>query len=147
MVEFLKSIKGTLFVLDLAVHYVLLFGIVWSVAFPNKRIWPPPKKRSWHYAITWVLFYAAFILNASLILLDWNRWFFTHNFRFFLGIPIAVIGSLLVSWGIMNVGRLFRLTCVARCGESILFRRSNVRPGCASEVITLLGEVARMASG
>ena len=104
MVEFLKSVKGILFVLDLAVHYVLLFGIVWSVAIPNKRIWPPPKKRSWQYIITWMLFYSAFILNGSFILLDWNTWLFTHNFRFFLGIPIAAIGSLLVSWGVVTLG-------------------------------------------
>jgi len=104
MVEFIKSVKGILFILDLVVHYVLLFGIVWSVAIPKKRIWPPPKNRSWQRTITWIFFYSAFILNGLFILLDWNTWLFTHNFRFFLGIPIAVIGSLLVSWGVVTLG-------------------------------------------
>ncbi|MCA9942816.1 MAG: hypothetical protein H6656_18150 [Ardenticatenaceae bacterium] len=104
MAEYLQSIKGILFVSDLIIHYVLLFGIGWSVALPNKRIWPPPKKWSWQYTTTWILFYLAFILNALFIFLDWNSGLFTHHARFFLGVPIAMIGSLLVSWGIITLG-------------------------------------------
>jgi protein-S-isoprenylcysteine O-methyltransferase Ste14 len=36
--------------------------------------------------------------------LDWNTWIFTQSIRFLLGIPIAVIGALLVSWGIYTLG-------------------------------------------
>jgi protein-S-isoprenylcysteine O-methyltransferase Ste14 len=104
MYTYLQRAKEVLLIVDLIIHYVLLFGIVWSVAFPGKRIWPPPNKRSWQYRVTWILFYLAFILNAAFIFLDWNSWIFTHNSRFLLGIPLAVVGTLLVSWGIYTLG-------------------------------------------
>ena len=104
MFEFLQNAKEILFIIDLVALYLLLAGIVWSVALPHKRIWPPPNKRSWQYIVTWVLFYLVFILNASFIFLDWNSWIFTQNTRFLLGIPLAIIGALLVSWGIYTLG-------------------------------------------
>ena len=104
MIEFLLSIKDVLYYVNLSVHYVLLIGIVWSVSFPQRRIWPPPKKRSWQHRITWILFYLAFLFNGVFILLDWNTWIFTQSIRFLLGIPIALIGALLVSWGIYTLG-------------------------------------------
>jgi protein-S-isoprenylcysteine O-methyltransferase Ste14 len=104
MFDYLQSIKENLFIVDLIIHYILLIGIVWSVAFQHKRIWPPPKKSSWQYTSTWFLFYLAFILNGSFIFLDWNTWLFNSNARFLLGIPIAIIGALLVSWGIFTLG-------------------------------------------
>lgn len=104
MFAYIQSIKVPLFIIDLVALYLLLAGIVWSVAFPHKRIWPPPNKRSWQYKVTWVLFYLVFILNASFIFLDWNSWIFTQSSRFLLGIPLAIIGGLLVSWGIYTLG-------------------------------------------
>lgn len=104
MFEYFQSIKEILFVTDLIAHYLLLIGIVWSIAYPNKRIWPPPKKGTWQHTITWILFYLAFALNGVLIFMDWNSWLFTSNARLFLGIPIAIVGSLLVSWGIFTLG-------------------------------------------
>lgn len=104
MFEQFQSIKEILFFAVLVIHYILLSGIVWSVAYPRKRIWPPPKKRSWQYAITWTLFYLAFILNASFVVLDWNSWLLTGSARFYLGVPLAVIGAGLVSWGIYSLG-------------------------------------------
>ena len=96
--------KEILFISDIAVHYVLLSVMVWSVAFPKRRIWPPPKKQSWQYIIIWTLFYLALVLNVSLLVLDWNHWIISKPVRFFVGIPIIVIGSLLVSWGFATLG-------------------------------------------
>jgi protein-S-isoprenylcysteine O-methyltransferase Ste14 len=78
--------------------------MVWSVAFPKRRIWPPPKKQSWQYIIIWTLFYLALVLNILLLVLDWNNWIISKSVRFFVGIPIIVIGSLLVSWGFATLG-------------------------------------------
>jgi len=97
-------IKEIVFFADIAVHYVLLSGMVWSVAFPKRRIWPPPKKQAWQYIIIWTLFYLAIVLNVSLLVLDWNNWIISKSVRFFVGIPIIVIGTLLWSWGIATLG-------------------------------------------
>ena len=96
--------KEILFVADIAVHYLLLSAMVWSVAFPGKRIWPPPQKPSWQYILIWTLFYLALALNVSILVLDWNTWIISKPVRFFVGIPVIIIGSLLVTWGFATLG-------------------------------------------
>ncbi len=100
----MAGVKENIFLADVVINYVLLFGVVWSIVFPEKRIWPPPKKWSWQYSTTWVLFYAAFISNVLLVVLDWNTWVIPYEIRFHIGIPTTVIGALLVTWGIVTLG-------------------------------------------
>ncbi|MBS1249236.1 MAG: hypothetical protein MAG431_00811 [Chloroflexi bacterium] len=101
---FLQSIKAPLFVFDLAVHYLMLIGIVWSVAKPKQLIWPPPKKWSWQNIVTWVCFAIAFILNGVFVFLDWNSWMIPEYVRFFVGVPLALIGFSLFLWGFTILG-------------------------------------------
>lgn len=96
--------KDIMFIVDIAVHYVLLSAMVWSVAFPKRRIWPPPKKQSGQYILIWALFYLALVLNVFLLGLDWNNWIISNPVRFFVGIPTIVIASLLGSWGVFTLG-------------------------------------------
>ena len=93
-----------LFTIDLVALFLLLAGIVWSVVRPDRRIWPPPGRRSWQYVVTWVGFFAACGLNACLLFLDWNSWVFAGNLRFLLGIPLALLGGLLAIWGVATIG-------------------------------------------
>jgi protein-S-isoprenylcysteine O-methyltransferase Ste14 len=100
----MAGIKESIFLADVAINHILLFGVAWSIVLPEKRIWPPPKKWSWQYSTTWGLFYVAFISNALLVVLDWNTWVIPYEIRFLIGIPITVIGALLVTWGIVTLG-------------------------------------------
>jgi protein-S-isoprenylcysteine O-methyltransferase Ste14 len=104
MEHMMISIKENLFFADVLINCILLFGIVWSIAFPKKRIWPPPKKLSWQYPTTWVLFHVPFFLNALLIVLDWNSWVIPYEIRFLIGVPSLVIGVLLATWGFAYLG-------------------------------------------
>ena len=38
------DIKESIFLADVVINDLLLFGVIWSIAFPEKRIWPAPKK-------------------------------------------------------------------------------------------------------
>ncbi len=98
------TLADLLFTADVIILLVLLMGAVWSVALPEKRIWPPPQKRSWQYMLTWACFYLVFLFNAVLLVLDWNSWLFQSEIRLILGIPLALIGALLVSWGGATLG-------------------------------------------
>ena len=100
----MTSLADLLFTTDVIILLVLLMGAVWSVALPGKRIWPPPQKRSWQYIVTWVCFSLVFLFNAVLLVLDWNSWLFESEIRLILGIPLALIGALLVSWGVATLG-------------------------------------------
>jgi protein-S-isoprenylcysteine O-methyltransferase Ste14 len=93
-----------IFIIDMFALLVLLIGIIWSVAVPKKRIWPPPSKRTWQYATSWTLFYLVFGLNTFLMVFDWNTWFFNYPLRFTVGIPFALIGSSLLIWAIRTLG-------------------------------------------
>ena len=100
----MNSLAKVLFATNAVTLVVLLIGAVWSVAFPEKRIWPPPRKHSWQHLLTWACFYLVFIFNAALIVLDWNSWLFGSEIRLVLGIPLALIGGFLVSWGVATLG-------------------------------------------
>jgi protein-S-isoprenylcysteine O-methyltransferase Ste14 len=93
-----------IFGLAVALLGLLLTGAVWSVAVPARRLWPPRDRRSWQYLPTWVLFYLAFALNATLLIVDWNSWVLKSNLRFIVGFPLTLLGALLVSWGIATLG-------------------------------------------
>ena len=93
------------FALDVAALFVLLAGGIWSIARPERRLWPPPARRSWQFALTWVCFGAALLCNVLLILLDWNTWLLHEPVRLLLGVPLSVVGALAVAWGYMTLGR------------------------------------------
>ena len=99
-----NSSATIIFIIDLVALFVLLVGVIWSIVQPTKRLWPPPKKRSWQFVLTWVCFSVAFLGNAALIFLDWNSWLMKEPIRFVLGIPFSVIGALLVAWGFATLG-------------------------------------------
>jgi protein-S-isoprenylcysteine O-methyltransferase Ste14 len=93
-----------IFVIDVILLNLLLLGGVWSVALPKKRVWPPPGKESWQHRLTWACFYLVFLANALLLVLDWDSWIIKDISRLNLGIPLALVGALLVSWGISTPG-------------------------------------------
>ena len=93
-----------IFYLDVLSLSILLAGIIWSVAKPAKRIWPPPEKSAWQYKLAWILFYLVFGLNILIIFLDWNSWIFPNTLRFLIGIPLAGVGGSLLIWGIRHLG-------------------------------------------
>jgi protein-S-isoprenylcysteine O-methyltransferase Ste14 len=93
-----------LFAINTCTLIFLLVGIIWSVARPEKRIWPPPGKTSWQYILAWILFYLAFGLNTLIIVLDWNSWIYANPLRFLIGVPLVLVGSSLLVWGIRHLG-------------------------------------------
>ena len=93
-----------LFTVDIGFLVILLAGAVWSVAFPAKRVWPPPQRRSWQYVLTWVSYDAVCGLSTALLFLDWNSWAFASPLRFIVGVPLALLGGMLAGWGMSTVG-------------------------------------------
>ncbi len=82
-----------------------LAGAVWSVAVPDRRLWPPPCGRgSWPYVLNWAGFYAVCGINVLLLLTHWNSWIFQSPLRFVVGIPMVVLGGMLAVWGMVAIG-------------------------------------------
>ena len=100
--------SNILFAVAVAVAVAILIaslaGAVWSAAVPERRIWPPPGRRSWQYFLTWAGFYAVCGINLLLLLMHWNSWVFQSPLRFVVGIPLALLGGMLAAWGMVTVG-------------------------------------------
>ena len=94
----------TLFAIDVAILTVLLAGVLWSIAVPDKRIWPPPRRRSWQWVLTWTCYLAVCGLNVALLFLDWNAWRFPSYLRFVAGVPPVLLGGLIAGWGVITLG-------------------------------------------
>ena len=94
----------TLFAIDVVILLILLTGAAWSVALPDRRIWPPPHRHSWQQVLTWTCFCSVCGLNTALLFLDWNSWIFQSDLRFIIGIPVALLGGLLAVWGVITLG-------------------------------------------
>ncbi len=100
----MNNLGSTLFWVDVVILFVLLIGVIWSVAVPGKRIWPPPSKTSWQYILTWTSFYLVFGINTLLIIFDWNTWIIKNPLRFIIGVPLILIGPLLLVGAIRVLG-------------------------------------------
>jgi protein-S-isoprenylcysteine O-methyltransferase Ste14 len=96
--------ENTIFYINLSVHYIILGLVLWSIFFPSKRIWPPPSKQSWQYKIYWYLFYIGVFLDIVLIIQEFNIWIIPNKLRYFVGIPLILIGTFIVSYGICTLG-------------------------------------------
>ena len=91
----------TLFATDVAILVALLAGVLWSIWVPDKRIWPPPRQRSWQWVLAWTGCSAACGLNVTLLFLDWNTWRFPSYIRFVAGVPPTLLGGLIAIWGVI----------------------------------------------
>jgi len=88
---------------NLLAHAVLLAGTLWCIAFPSRRIYPMTAPNAWYYAM-WTLFGLAFVSNPAFVVLDWNSGPWTSGLRFWVAVPLVVLGGGLVSWGIATLG-------------------------------------------
>ena len=93
-----------LFAVDVVILLITLAGTLWSFAFPDRRIWPPPHRYSWQHVLSWACFFAVCGLNTALLLMDWNSWIFKSDLRFVVGIPVTLLGGFLALWGVVTLG-------------------------------------------
>ena len=100
----MDGIGGAVFWGVVAANLTLVAGAVWSVVFPEKRLWPPPGRGTWPYAVAWGFFWASFLAYAFLAVLDWNTWVVPDEIRFAVGVPVALVGGGCAVWGIVTLG-------------------------------------------
>jgi protein-S-isoprenylcysteine O-methyltransferase Ste14 len=96
--------NNAIFYLNIVVHYIIFILILWSIFFSSKRIWPPPSKKSWQYKIYWYLFYIGTILDIVLVIQEFNIWVVPNEIRYFIGIPLILVGAFIVSFSIYTLG-------------------------------------------
>lgn len=82
---------------------VLIF-LIWSIAFPKKRIWPSESWKTIGFWFVWVAILIIFLGFIYLSVFDFNTWVLPDEARYFLGLPIFVLGTLCTTWAIALMG-------------------------------------------
>jgi len=99
--------------LGLGVAAMTLAAILWSIAFPARRIWPPKRYTTLTPFLVWI---PTFTLFGVLILLGvwgWGDLAIPSWVRFGVGLPLILIGNIVVwmevsHFGVPQTGGTFR---------------------------------------
>ena len=91
-------------VVGLAASMVLLSMIVWSIAAPTRRVWPPRRSTFLNRITVWFLTIVVFVSAFTLGVLGWNQLEWPVAIRWGLGVPLIVLGNLLVWAGVVQLG-------------------------------------------
>ncbi len=96
--------QGFLVILGLGVAAMTLSAILWSIAFPDRRIWPPKRYTTLTPILVWV---PTFTLFGALILLGvwgWADLAIPSWLRFGVGLPLILIGNVVVWMEVSHFG-------------------------------------------
>ncbi len=89
-----------------------LAAVIWSIIFPQIRIWPPQQSTLWNRALIWVLTVIALGSIFWLGLSDWNAFGWSLWLRWGLGLTLIVAGNIVVFHSIVYLG--YRATSGAK---------------------------------
>jgi protein-S-isoprenylcysteine O-methyltransferase Ste14 len=98
--------QNLLIILGLGVATMTLSAILWSIAFPDRRIWPPNRYTTLTPFLVWV---PTFTLFGVLILLGvwgWADLAIPSWVRFGFGLPLILIGNIVVWMEVSHFGML-----------------------------------------
>ena len=96
--------QGVLIILGLGVAAMTLAVILWSIAFPDRRIWPQKRYATLTPFLVWV---PTFTLFGVLILLGvwgWGYLAIPNWVRFGVGVPLILIGNIVVWMEVSHFG-------------------------------------------
>lgn len=93
-----------LLILSLLFLAILIGTIVFSIAYPKRRIWPPPAQQTWQYYLVWLLTLTAFLLLIVIGIMDWNSLSWPAAVRWLAGLLLIAVGNLLAWGGVWQFG-------------------------------------------
>ena len=91
------------FLVVLTVELLLIASLIYSLARPSQRIWPPPRIQSWQFWWMWVSVEGSMLGVVVVALLDWDSFLLHHWLRFIVGGVLAIGGLGLVLWGMKTL--------------------------------------------
>ena len=96
--------QGFLIILGLGVAAMTLAAIFWSIAFPDRRIWPPKRYTALTPFLVWVPTCTLFGVLILLGVLGWADLAIPSWVRFGVGLPLILIGNIVVWMEVSHFG-------------------------------------------
>ena len=132
----------TLTLLQLAILNALL---VYSVARPDRRIWPPPAQQTWQYYFVWVPTLLSFLLFIIIGIADWNSLNWPALIRWPIGGLLIVTGNVLAWGGVRQFGLKKTSGAEGSLVTTGMYRYSR-NPQYVGDICTLVGWMVLSAS-
>ena len=124
----------------------LLIAFAWSIAFPDRRIWPPKNATAGIKFRVWLATIAIFGSTFVLGILNWNSLGWPTTLRWGVGFPLILAGNVIVWMGVRKIGFGATSGEVAELKTDGLYRYSR-NPQYVADMAILLGWAMLSASG
>lgn len=82
--------------LGLGVAAATFLAILWSIAFPQRRLWPPKRYTAMTPVLVWVPTFTLFGVLIILGVVEWGSLATPSWLRFGLGLPLILVGNIIV---------------------------------------------------
>ena len=96
--------SSVLIIIGLLIAVASLGALVWSIACPARRIWPPKAYSVWTPILVWVPTFALFGTLIALGVIGWGQMELPVWMRYGLGIPIIVLSNIVVWSAVRGFG-------------------------------------------
>ncbi len=97
-------IHSMLVALGLGIAAMTLAAILWSIAFPARRIWPPQRYTALTPFLVWVPTFTLFGVLILLGVLGWADLAIPSWVRFGVGLPLILLGNIVVWMEVSHFG-------------------------------------------
>lgn len=132
------GVMDVVFAVTLGAEIVLGAVLLWSIARPGARIWPPPGRHSWQYHLVWIPIDVATVGILVVGILDWNTSVLEHWIRVPVGAVLALGGGVFALWGIRHLSWHASLGLEAEFVRSGPYRWTR-NPQYVGDIVMLLG--------
>ena len=134
-----------LLTLTLLLLVILNALLAFSIAKPDKRIWPPPAQQTWQYYFVWGPTLLSFLLFIIIGIADWNSLNWPALIRWPIGVLLITTGNLLAWGGVWQFGLKKTSGAEGSLVTSGLYRYSR-NPQYVGDICTLVGWMILSAS-
>ena len=96
--------SSVLIIIGFLIAAATLGALIWSIAYPARRMWPPKSYSAWTAIVVWVPTCALFGTLIALGVIGWGQMELSAWLRYGLGIPIVVLSNIVVWSAVQGFG-------------------------------------------
>lgn len=134
------AVKAWVFHITNLCLLLMMGSLVWSVAVPQQRIWPPKGKNSWQFFWMWLLTVLAWLGFNVLFFTRFQPLSYYPELRLYLGIPLFLLGAGFALWGVFTLGTHNSLGLRSGFISSGPYRFSR-NPQYAGDIMLIMGMI------